>query len=422
MLNRLLNQYKSIPHAKQVLGLFSVNIIGIPMAIITSVVVTRYLGPKDYGDFQFIISIFNLAASLFTFGFFQAGNRALVLNNDRQIAKEYYGVEVAITGVLFIVMSIFLAFYAFFDPNIQEKHLRNFVFFIIPYGWIFLLMSYFEALFQADNRIRMLAQIRLYPKGGFLITAALIYFIFMDKNFNRLAVILTLNLTTQAIVYLLVLYRLQLSFRNIKIRLIEIWNYNKSFGFDIYVGGLFVFGFFGLTGILISYFGLDNRGVGFYALALSISAPLSFIPNTIATTHYKDFSVRKRIPPKLSLITLGVSFSALIVLWIVIGPFVRFFYGKEYATVITLTLIVSFGTTAHGLSDYVNRFLGANGQGKALRNNATIVGGSMLLFSLLFVPKWGEYGAAYARLITSFVYLGSIIFYYIRFRKKGRSI
>ncbi len=420
MLKKLIQQYKSNPRAKQVLGLFSVNIIGIPIGIFTSIVITRYLGAQGYGDYKFIQSIFSFAIIIFTFGFFQAGNRALVLNNDKQKAKEYYGAELLITGGLFIIMSIFLILYALFDSNIQEKQLDKFLLFVIPFGWVFLLLRYFETLFQADNRIRMLGQVRLFPKAGFLITALLLYFVFMNIETNRLAVVWAFYIATEVIVYTIILVKLKISFRNIKERLNEIWNYNKSFGFNVYLGSLFAVGFGQLTHILISYFGIDNSGVGFYALALTFTMPLTFIPNTIATTHYKDFSTSKAVPKKLVFITLGLSLAALFGLWIIVPPFVRFFYGIEFESVILLNFIVSIGVIAHGFGDFYNRYLGANGQGKALRNSSFYVGGSMMLFNLLFIPKWGETGAAYAKLITGFVYLLIIVFYYLRFIKKTK--
>lgn len=416
----LLRKYSTNTKYRQVIGLFTVNIIGIPIGIITSIIVTRYLGAQGYGDFKFIESIFSFAIIIFTFGFFQAGNRALVLNNDKQKAKEYYGAELAITGGLFIIMSIFLLLYALFDSNIQEKQLSNILLIVIPFGWVFLLLRYFETLFQADNRIRMLAQVRLYPKVGFLTMAAALYFIFSHLETNRLGVVMSFYLATEVVVYLIILLKLKVSFKNIKTRFIEIWNFNKSYGFNVYLGSLFAVGFAQFTQILISYFGIDNSGVGFYSLAITFTMPLSFIPNTIATTHYKDFSTLNRVPKKVFLLTLGLSFSALIGLWIIVPYFVNIFYGKGFAAVITLNFLVSFGVIAHGFGDFFNRYLGANGQGKALRNASFYVGGSMMLFNLLFIPKWGETGAAYAKLITGFVYLFIIVFYYLRFIKKGK--
>ena len=419
MIKSLQKLLKANPRAKQVVGLFSVNIIGIPVGIVTSIVIIRYLGAQGYGDYRFIQSIFSIAILIFSFGFFQAGNRALVLNTDRQKAKEYYGAELIITGGIFMVMSVSLILYALFDHNIKEKQLNVFLLFLIPFGWVFLLQRYFEVLFQADNQIKKLSQVRLYPTLGFLFTAALVYFIFMDSQINKLVVIWTFYIATQIVVYLFVIIKLEVSFKNIRTRLNEIWNYNKSYGFNVYLGSLFGIGFANLTELLISYFGINNSGVGLYSLALTFTLPLSLIPNTIATTHYKDFSEAKSVPRKVFLLTAGLSFAALIGIWLLVGPFVKIFYGHEFENVIVLNFIMSFGVIAHGFADFFNRYLGANGQGKALRNSAFLVGVSILVFSLVFIPKFGEYGAAYTKLISGFVYLGIIIFYYIRFLKRA---
>jgi O-antigen/teichoic acid export membrane protein len=418
VIKQFLTFLNSNPKAKQVLGLFSVNIIGIPIGIITSIIITRYLGAKLYGDYKFINSIFSFTIIIFSFGFFQAGNRALVLNTDKKKGKEYYGAELLIVLGVYVIMSVSLILYAFFDINLQKKQLSNYLLYIIPFGWIFLLPRYFETLFQADNRIKLLAQVRLYPKLGFLITALLIYFLFSQSQLNKLGVIWSFYLATQAFVFLYVLVKLQVSFRNIKTRLRELWFFNKSYGLNVYTGSLFALGFAALTEVLISYFGIDNTGVGFYALAITFTLPLSFIPNTIATTHYKDFSVSSKIPGKLFLLTLGLSLLALMGLWLLVGPFVRFFYGTEFESVIKLNFIVSFGVTAHGLADFFNRFLGAHGQGKALRNTAFLVGSTMMLFNLLLIPQWAETGAAFAKLFSGIVYLGIIVWQYKKFEKK----
>lgn len=398
-----------------------VNIIGIPVGIFTSIVITRYLGAKAFGDFNFVQDIFNLAIVLFSFGFFEAGNRAMVLSKDKQKTKELYGAELVITGALFVLMSLFLLAYALLDNNLHAKQLDKFLIYVIPFGWVFMLTNYFEKLFQADNQIRMLSQFRLYPKLGFLIGALLIIFVFKDIEVNRLAVVYALNLLTAIVVYFVILRKINISFRNLKDRLKDIWYYNKKFGFNVYIGSFVAVGFNRLTGILISYFGMDNVGVGLYSLALTFARPLSFIPNTIATTHYKDFAQGGKIPRRLLLITIGLSVSTLIMLWILVPPFVSFFYGQEFHEVIWLNFIVSFGVLLYGFGDFFNRFLGANGQGVALRNSSFVVGSCMMLFNLVLIPKWGAGGAAYAGMLNGFVYALIILFYYFKFVSKPKS-
>jgi len=401
------------------LSLYTVNIIGIPLSIISSMIITRYLGPLAYGDFKFLQNFFALAVVVFNFGFFQAGNRALVLNNNLQKAREYYGAELVILGILFILMSVAVLLYAFFDPNIKEKGIQGIFLFYIPFSWVFLLVSYFEVLFQADNRIELLAKSRLFPRLGFFAAVLIVYFFLFNKDGNRLFILSIFYLFTNIVVYLYIISKIQVSFKNLRERIKEIVHYNKTFGFNVYVGSLSSTGFSQLTSVLISYFATNNSGVGFFSLALTIVAPLGLIPNVVATTHYKDFSTRTSIPKKLLLVTVGLSISALVLTFLLVQPFITYLYGPDFKPVISLTYIVSFGVILSGFADLINRFLGSHGKGKALRNTAFVVGFSLMALNFGLIPKFGETGAAYAQLFSGFIY---VIFMYWYYKKLVRDL
>jgi O-antigen/teichoic acid export membrane protein len=412
MIKRLLQEYRVNEKFKQVLTLLSVNVIAIPLSIISSIIITRFLGASAYGDFKYLASLFNLSIILLNLGIFQAANRALVLTNDRTKARELYGAALTLLGLLFLVISIALFFYAMFDRNIQEKGLQSTLMWTIPVAWIFLLSRYFEVLLQADNKISLLAKSRLYPKIAFFTTILILYLIFFNYSGNRLHIIWMLFLGTEMVGYIYILLRIYPSFKNLKNRINEIWHYNKAYGFNVYLGSIFSTGFSALTGILISYFGIDNSGVGFYALALTIAGPLEFIPNVIATTHYKDFSSRRGIPRKLLLITVGFTLLALGGIWALVSPFINFFYGIEFRPVIALTFITSLGVVFTGMADFFNRFLGAHGQGKALRNSAFIVGLGIMVLNITLIPSFGETGAAYVKVCSGLLYLILMLIYY----------
>jgi len=382
-------------------------------------IITRYLGPLAYGDFKFLQNFFALAVVVFNFGFFQAGNRALVLNNNLQKAREYYGAELVILGILFILMSVAVLLYAFFDPNIKEKGIQGIFLFYIPFSWVFLLVSYFEVLFQADNRIELLAKSRLFPRLGFFAAVLIVYFFLFNKDGNRLFILSIFYLFTNIVVYLYIISKIQVSFKNLRERIKEIVHYNKTFGFNVYVGSLSSTGFSQLTSVLISYFATNNSGVGFFSLALTIVAPLGLIPNVVATTHYKDFSTRTSIPKKLLLVTVGLSISALVLTFLLVQPFITYLYGPDFKPVISLTYIVSFGVILSGFADLINRFLGSHGKGKALRNTAFVVGFSLMALNFDLIPKFGETGAAYAQLFSGFIY---VIFMYWYYKKLVRDL
>lgn len=416
MIKKVLEQYHNNPKFKQVGMLFGVNIIVIPLSVVSSIIITRFLGPVAYGDFQFLINVFNLVVVIFTFGFFQAGNRALVLNNDINKSSELYGAMLVVLSFLFLIMSVFLVVYAFFDNNINEKGLRNLFLVLTPFSWVFLLIRYFEVLFQADNKISLLAKSRLLPRLVFFLVVIIIYLVFFDYPGNRLKLICFFFIITQIIVFIYILFKVNPSFRDLKNNLRTIIHYNKIYGFNVYLGSVFALGFSQLTGVLISYFAYDNSGVGFFSLATTIAMPLSFIPNVIATTHYKEFSVSDSIPRKLMMITIVISAAVLVLTIILVRPFISIFYGSDFIPVVSLTYLVSFGIILNGFADFINRFLGSHGYGKALRNSAILVGFSLLLLNIFFIPRFGETGAAYTKLLTGLIYLLSMYVYYRKFK------
>ena len=382
------------------------------MSFVSNIIITRFLGPVGFGDFKFLLYVINYSIILFNFGFFQAGNRAIVLSNDEKKTREYYGSMVVMLSAMFAVITIMLIAYAFLDENVNTKGLRSMLIFIIPFTWIFLFVNFFEVLFQADNKIGLLAKSRLYPKIAFFATVLLLYFLLFEFDGNKLKLIWVLFLGSHFVSFIPVMYKVNPSFKNIGTRLKEIWFYNKAYGFNVYFGALFSLGFTALSGLLISYFGIDNSGVGYYSLALTIAEPLGFIPNVIATTHYKDFSTNKSIPRRLILITAAVVCVALLMTWLLVGPFIRFFYGMEFNPVITLTYIVSIGVILNGFADFFNRFLGSHGQGKALRNSAIIVGFCILVFNLTLIPELGEKGAALTLILSSLIYVLNMLWFY----------
>jgi O-antigen/teichoic acid export membrane protein len=402
---------------KQIISLYLVNIIGIPLGIVTSMILTNYLGSKLFGDYSYLNGIFTFAMVIFNFGFIQAANRALVLNSSEEKAKEIYGSSFILLVLLFLIMSVCLIIFGYFDSNISNKGLYKVFLYLIPFGWIYLLTGYFETLFQADNRMKALVFIRFYPKIGFFLSSLLIYFVFRNLNMNKLLIVYFFYLLTYIIVYILALWRIKPSLKNLKYNLKSLWEHTKNYGFDVYLGSIFAVGAANLATLIISNYdpSNSNEGVGFFNLALIFTAPLALIPNIIATTHYKEFAGLQKIPLKLFKTTILLTLGSLVVLWVLIGPFIDIFYGKQYHSAIELTLIISLGITAHGMADFFNRYLGAHGKGKMLRNSSFLIGISLLVTNFLFIPIWHEKGAVFARLVSGLVYLINMIYFYKKY-------
>jgi O-antigen/teichoic acid export membrane protein len=398
---------------RQVLLLYAANLAGVPLALVTSIVFTRFLGPQGYGNFAFLDSIFDFGKTIFTLGFFYAGSRAIVLSNQPQKVREYYGSTLLILGVLFIIMSLFFAGYGLFDPNLNDKGLTNFFLMLIPFGWVFMLIPFFDTVLKADNRINTLATTRFLPKVVLFAGAISIYYFLPGFEGNRLTVVWGIYLMAFIIVFVLVLSRIQVSLKNSRQRIAEIWQQNKIFGLHIYTGGLFYAGSLSLTGIILSYYSHDNAGVGFLALALAISRPLELIPSAVATAYFRDFASQDSLNKRLASATLLLSLGGLVVTWALVGPFIRYFYSDDFIPVITLVFPISIAMVLHGLSGLLNRFLEARGKGKAIRNTYIATGITLVIANMLLIPQYGANGASIAMLISGIIYISVMIFYYL---------
>lgn len=403
---------------RQIASLFSVNIIGLPLGIITNIIVTRYLGPELFGDYKFICSIFNFAALFATLGFFQSGNRAIVTLNDKHRIRGLYGALLVVLSILFVLMSVGLRTYVYFDDNLTNKGISSLFTIIIPLGFITLWGHLYETVLPADNQIGYLAKIRLYPKIINLVMAFLFYILSDKLQWNKLVAILLLYNGSQLLIYIYITLKLRPIFGSIKENIKDLLHFNTEFGFNVYIGSICAVGFGYLTEILISYFGVDNVDVGYYSLAVTLTSPLAFIPSTIATTHYKSFAVSKGISKRLLLLTFSVSAFSVVLLWLIIPFFVKYFYGEAFMPVVRINFFVCIAVFLHGIADFYNRFIQANGYSIMLRNASIIVGLSTLITNVLLIPTHGAHGAAYSRIIVGIVYLLIIYYYYKRIIKE----
>ena len=413
----LIDKYKELSTSKnirQIASLLSVNIIGLPLGLVTNIIVTRYLGPELFGDYKFICSIFNFAALFATLGLFQSGNRAIVLSNNRIKIQEFYGALLIILAILFVIMAVGLRIFVHFDENLYNKGVASLFTIIIPLGFITLWGQLYETVLPADNQIGLLARIRLYPKIINLVMATLFYLLSSTLQWNKLIAILLLYNGSQLIVYIYVTYKLNPVFKRYNRCIKEILHFNKKFGFNVYLGSICAVGFGYLTEILISYFGMDNVNVGYYSLAVTLTSPLAFIPSTIATTNYKSFAISKSISKKLLLITLSISAISVLVLWILIPPFIQYCYGEAFLPVVRINFFICIAVFLHGIADFYNRFIQSHGCGTILRNVSIIVGIFTLLSNVLLIPTYGVYGATYSRIISGGIYLIIIYYYYRR--------
>lgn len=367
------------------------------------------MAPKDYGDVRYVQNILNFIASLLLFGYFLSGSRLLALSNNELRSRRIRGVMsliLILASTVLIISTLCCYFIHINAPSVSVLFLVS-----LPVCFSPLLSNYINTTAQGDNHIGRLSLARFLPS---LIYVPVAFFIYKNIGASSSKMIL-LQWGINTIISLIIIISARPSFSKLKPIFKELNKENRSYGFQLYVGSLVMVATNYIAGITLGKFNVDNTEVGFYTLALTITAPLAFLPSIIGTTYFKQFSKQNRIPTKVMKISLLITFISCILYILMIKPIVLFLYSDRYALVGNYASWLAIGVSIHGLGDMINRFLGSHGQGKSIRN-ASIANGVIKIFGyIVLVYYFNTVGAIFTTILCDFIYCIVIVYYYRMF-------
>lgn len=397
---------------KQILLLYGSSVAGLFIGVLSSMLNTRVLTPENFGDVQYIQNIIAFISGMLLFGYFVSGSRLLAISKSREESRRIRGVLCVLLGCsILALMLILFGIYTYF--NATGNGVSSLFLVAIPVCGNVVMLNYINTTAQGDNHIGRISAARLLPTLVYVIIA---YFIYKEFGATSERMILLFN-GTASVVLLAIIISTRPSFKNIGESFKKLHAENSKYGLNVYIGSVAAVSTGYIAGITLKWFGTSSE-VGFYTLALSLAAPLTMLPSIIGTAYFKEFATENRIKrdvlTKSAIITI-ISYLAFIG---VIGFVVDFLYEDSYSSVSVFASWLAIGTSVHGFGDILNRFLGAHGKGKELRNAAFTCGGIMVLGNFLFVYLWGINGAIITKILSSATYFFTLLIYYTKFRKE----
>ena len=409
-------QFKLSESKKQVALLYSTSVLGLLLGVTVSVLNTRYLSPVEYGDVRYVQNIINFVSSLLLVGYFTSGSRLLAISDDEQRRRRIRGIMCVILAITIIIVMLSMLVMSLYT-NIVDKPNLSYLFLVaVPVCGNVLMLNYVNTTAQGDNHILRMSIARLLPSLLYCGIAFLIYHFYgatparMLLLFNGLAII----------TLFFIIVSTKPSFEDLKGSFKILNEENKAYGFNVYLGGLVAVSTQYVAGITLGAFCEDNANVGFYTLALSLSAPMAMLPGIIGTTHFKKFSRTRKIDSKVLKASVGITVLTLVLFLVFIKYIVGFLYNDSYGSVSTYASVLAFGTSFHGFGDMFNRFLGSHGRGKEIRNSAIACGITSIAGYLILVYYFSIIGAIITRIAGSLVYLVCMIIYYRKYTKTSQ--
>ena len=395
---------------KKILSLYSAMIISVVLGIGVSVVNTRFLGPEQFGDYKFIQTVLQFAAPLLTFGLLVSGSRVLAKIKNSRHEREVVGTLLIVAFIIASVLAAGIFLFSFWEESLFNNELGSVFRKYLPFFFLFPFTICLENILQGTSKIFQLSCFRILLPGVYF-SLALICVSLFDFGLSEALCLQTLTLL---IVLSLMIYLLKPIFKNINKHSIVVWRENYSYGFPVYIGAL--------VGAVSNHFGslviackLDNVELGIFSLAMTVAGPLIFIPSVVGTSYFKEFARMKNIPSKLIVVTFVSSLISLVVFCLMVDKVVVLLYSNKFQGVISLAYYTAGACIIHGAGDFFNRYLGAHGRGADLRLAAIFMGVSSLLGYPIMIHFFGLHGAVMAKVLSSFVYFSSTLFFYVRY-------
>jgi O-antigen/teichoic acid export membrane protein len=371
-----------------------------------SVINTRLLGPQQYGDLKFLQTLFLLAATLLTFGIFASSCRLIAQNANHVRKRQIIGATFMATALMSGGLSLFCFLFSFLIQPIFQNELGPIIRLFSPLLFVFPFKLCLENVMQGDNRIYELSVFQLSPRIAYFVAVCL-----LTTHFALdLQLALAIDLVGAALITVPYVFSLKPQFANMKRTLALIWRENRSYGIPIYTGILANVVTAHIGAMSVAYF-VDNINLGFYSLALTLALPIGMIPSAVGTTLFKQFANSETIPRKPTRMTFMLTMATLIAYLLIIKRLFIALYPPAYLPTISLARLIAVGSCLHGLGDYFNRFLGAQGKGKELRNTAFVQGFWNVFGFTLLVSLYGVNGAAIAKCLSGLVYFAMIYSY-----------
>ena len=179
------------------------------------------------------------------------------------------------------------------------------------------------------------------------------------------------------------------------------------YGGKVYLANMMSFLNYRLDMFLIAFF-LNPLAVGLYSIAVGIAERLFIIPGAITTVLYPKISSMEdskanEFTPKIARHTFFIMVISAIFLLILAQPFIRLFFGNDFLPAVLPLIILLPAIIAFGVGGVLAADLAGRGKPEFALWGSLIGLVFNVVLNIIFIPKWGISGAAFASTISYWI-------------------
>lgn len=397
---------------RNVLALLTGRGLSLLLSMAASILLARYLGSEQLGQYGALYAYLGLYTWLATFGLEEILAREAAQRRQQASSVLYTGAVLSAGFGLFgLLAAFFLA--PFFGYSGQLRFLL-----LLAGADLLLLnpMRFPGIVFQVDLKQWWRVGTGLVRQVLWLSALALLAL--GQAAFVWVILARTLCSVAEAVLIVAITRRPEFLSRSWQFLRSETKNFVR-YGFPIAVSGLAVSVYNRIDQVMLHKMTTDQL-LGHYVVAVNIVELFSALPVALMSSLYPVLaqvaSQEERFRHYLGLSyrsMMAVVFGVCAVLIPVGLPLIRLFYGPEYASSAPMVVVliwsevpVFFGVVITNalIAQNLQRYLPASTGLGALTN---------IVLNLFFIPRWGAVGASWATVVS---YSGAAIFFFLLFR------
>jgi len=376
--------------------------------LIIGIIIARYLGPRDYGLLAYAISFVSIFGVMSSLGFQDVLIRELIKEGDKR--EELLGTTflLRLAGACLLLLTVAIISLMVFPDKSSITMVM-----IVASSHIFLSFNVIESFFESKVKARISSRsllIALLGSSVFKIILVMISATVVCFAFSMLVESMILSIC------LVAFYHADgnsvLDWKFLRGRAISL----LSDSWPLAVAWLFAMAYTRVDQIMIKYL-LGNQELGYYAVAVSMTEAWTVLPAVITASFFPAIIYAKRRGESLYKFRMQRLFTLLVWISIFISvpislfskPIIFYLFGDSYSNSSEVLAVLIWSS--------VPIFIGiVNGKWIVAENLQRIwliinpIGMFLnVALNLIFIPKYGNIGAAYTTVLTQIV-IAHIVF------------
>ena len=377
---------------------FNRNILTMVLGFASTIIIARVLGPEKQGIYTLVVLLPNMLVTFLNVG--------IGPSSVYYVGKQKYSIETIVSTNIFLALII--SAISIVIGILSIVLFRDTFFKGVPIIYLFIILSvlpllfansFLQAVFQGLQDFKVFNLVAIF---GSIMNLVFLIIVVLLLRLNVIGAIISFFASVIAPTLILIIY---LKKRNIIVRFKyiskEFIKDSLIYGYKAHLSNILAFVNYRADILMISYF-LSPAAVGIYNVAVSIAEKLWVVSQPVSAVLFPRISSaktdeeRNNLTAKVARNVLLLSIIIGFIIFLISDLFIEIMFGEKYKAASNIIKILLVGITLFSAERILSNDLAGRGKPELNLYMSLFTVIVNIILNLIFIPKWGFYGAAVA--------------------------